>query len=113
MMEQLSAQKYQQPVHYLHACENKEQHSFQTRVSELAIQNDWSHTTWYHESAQPQVNIKQGFMDLTKQSLPIENGHFYLCGLVAFMQFAKQQLLSLGVVTDRVFYEVFGPHANL
>jgi nitric oxide dioxygenase len=34
MMEQLSAQKYQQPVHYLHACENKDQHSFQTRVSE-------------------------------------------------------------------------------
>ncbi|PKG40660.1 NO-inducible flavohemoprotein [Psychromonas sp. Urea-02u-13] len=113
MMEQLSAQKYQQPVHYLHACENKQQHSFQTRVSELATQNDWLHTTWYRESAQPQANIKQGFMDLTKQSLPIEHGHFYLCGPVAFMQFAKQQLLSLGVAVDRVFYEVFGPHANL
>lgn len=113
MMEHLSADKYQQPVHYLHACENKEQHSFQNRVSELASQNDWLHTTWYRESEKPEENIEAGFMDLTKQSLPIENGHFYLCGPVVFMQFAKQQLINLGVATDNIFYEVFGPHANL
>ena len=52
-------------------------------------------------------------MDLTKVDLPIEQGNFYLCGPIAFMQFAKQQLLNLGVVASNIHYEVFGPHAEL
>ena len=113
MMEQLASQKYQAPVHYLHACVNKEQHSFEERVITLSTENNWLHTTWYQELTEPKENIKQGFMDLTQQSLPIKEGHFYLCGPIAFMQFAKQQLLDLGVMADNIFYEVFGPHAQL
>ena len=52
-------------------------------------------------------------MDLTTVDLPTENGNFYLCGPIAFMQFAKQQLLKLGVGESNIHYEVFGPHASL
>lgn len=52
-------------------------------------------------------------MDLSTQELPLADGDFYLCGPIPFMQFVKQQLLTLGVSDDRVHYEVFGPHASL
>ena len=52
-------------------------------------------------------------MDLTSVELPTEKGNFYLCGPIGFMQVAKQQLLSLGVVEGNIHYEVFGPHASL
>jgi nitric oxide dioxygenase len=52
-------------------------------------------------------------MDLTQIYLPIEQGDFYLCGPIPFMQFVKQQLLPLGVATNKIHYEVFGPYADL
>jgi len=45
--------------------------------------------------------------------LPLTQGHFYLCGPVGFMAFAKQQLLALGVAPSQIHYEVFGPHNEL
>ncbi|MEW6996321.1 NO-inducible flavohemoprotein [Colwelliaceae bacterium BS250] len=113
MMELLAAQDYRLPVHYLHACENAEQHSFHPRVSELSAANNWQHTTWYNKTESEDANIKHGFMDLSTEELPLTDGDFYLCGPIPFMQFAKQQLLTLGVCEDRVHYEVFGPHASL
>ena len=52
-------------------------------------------------------------MDFSQIDLPIEQGDFYLCGPIPFMQFAKQQLLTLGVAARNIHYEVFGPHADL
>ena len=51
-------------------------------------------------------------MDLAPLAGTLRNPalHIYLCGPVAFMQFAARQLLEMGVSTDRLHYEVFGPH---
>lgn len=38
---------------------------------------------------------------------------FYLCGPVAFMQFAAKQLVALGVNSENIHYECFGPHKVL
>lgn len=56
----------------------------------------------------PVVLVSAGVED----QLPLALADFYLCGPVAFMQFAKQQLVRLGVNTDRIHYEVFGPHES-
>ena len=52
-------------------------------------------------------------MELSSMNLPTEKGNFYLCGPIVFMQFVKQQLLTLGVTESNIHYEVFGPHAAL
>jgi nitric oxide dioxygenase len=52
-------------------------------------------------------------LDQIKDSLPLTNGEFYLCGPVGFMMFVKQQLLTLGVEADRIYYELFGPHKDV
>jgi len=113
ILETLAQQSYNHPVQYLHACENSEQHSFDQRTTELIKQNNWQQHIWYRTEDVSQQHIQQGMMDFTKIDLPIEQGDFYLCGPIPFMQFAKQQLLTLGVTASNIHYEVFGPHADL
>ncbi len=54
-------------------------------------------------------------MDLTALAGKIGDPQmqFYLCGPVAFMQFAAKQLVDLGVSSDNIHYECFGPHKVL
>jgi nitric oxide dioxygenase len=113
MLETLAQQRYKNSVQYLHACENSEQHSFSSRTTSLITANNWQQVIWYRDEESEQAHIHHGMMDLTKVDLPISQGDFYLCGPIAFMQFAKQQLLSLGVEATNIHYEVFGPHADL
>jgi nitric oxide dioxygenase len=113
ILETLAQQNYNHQVYYLHACENSEQHSFNHRTTQLLNQHSWQQHIWYRNETDESDYIHQGMMDLTDISLPITQGDFYLCGPVAFMQFAKKQLLHLSVPEERIHYEVFGPHADL
>lgn len=112
ILDTLAQKGYQHPVTYLHACESVEQHSFKKRVNQLTGKLNLTAHTWYKHEHAVEDNVHHGFMDLSliEQSLPIQNGDFYLCGPVPFMRFAKQQLVTLGVSDDRIHYEVFGPH---
>ncbi|CCK77328.1 MAG: NO-inducible flavohemoprotein [Oleispira antarctica] len=103
-----------QKIHFLHACENSAQHSFKKRLTSLVQKNKVKALTWYKSETLEQADIHHGFMDLVsvEEQLPLALGDFYLCGPVAFMQFAKQQLVTLGVNDDRIHYEVFGPHES-
>jgi nitric oxide dioxygenase len=113
MLETLAEQNYEEDVHYLHACESSEQHSFAPRTTEIINKNDWQQHIWYQNNSQAQPHISQGVMDFTKLTLPIQDGDFYLCGPIGFMQFAKNKLLTSGVTETRIHYEVFGPHQSL
>ncbi len=121
MLEQLSKEIEQanienQEVHYLHACVSPEQHSFKQRSLELCQKHNWPLHTWYEQGGAVEEGsyeqLKGGFMTFKEANLPLSNGHFYLCGPVAFMKFAKESLLALGVFETQIHYEVFGPHAN-
>lgn len=113
MLEALAANKHPQAVHFLHACEDSEQHSFAQRTQALIKDNNWQQNIWYNNEAGQHAHINQGMMDLASVELPTEKGNFYLCGPVGFMQFIKRQLLGLGVGENNIHYEVFGPHASL
>ncbi len=113
MLEQLAHNQYVQPVYFLHACENATQHTFAHRTQQLIEANQWQQHTWYKTEPAPSSSAQTGAMDLSAVALPISEGDFYLCGPVGFMQFAKAQLLTLGVPDNHIHYEVFGPHAAL
>ena len=113
MLETLAEEKHNQPVHFLHACEGSEQHSFAHRTQQLINDNNWQQNIWYRNEEAQQNHINKGMMDFSAVDLPTEKGNFYLCGPIAFMQFAKQKLLALGVGEGSIHYEVFGPHATL
>jgi nitric oxide dioxygenase len=112
IVETLAKTKAAQDILYLHACENNEQHSFKKRITQLSQRLSLQSHTWYKSDNSDNDNIHHGYMDLTiiEDKLPINDGDFYLCGPVSFMQFVKQQLITLGVNNECIHYEVFGPH---
>lgn len=115
MLNTLAKQQYSHPVSYLHACAHQGQHSFKEHVDSLKEQLNLSVHTWYEQTDSEEVGVINGMMqlDVIKDSLPLTNGEFYLCGPVGFMMFVKQQLLTLGVEADRIHYELFGPHQEV
>lgn len=110
-MLQHLAQVKKRNVTYLHACNSPEQHSFISETAKLIEANDWKQKVWYLNSDSSVEG--NGHMQLDKVPLPLQNGDFYVCGPIGFMQFIVEQLESLGVDKSRIHYEVFGPHANL
>ena len=115
MLNTLAKQQYSHPVSYLHACAHQGQHSFKDHVNSLKDQLNLSVHTWYEQANREEEGVLNGMMQLEaiKDSLPLTNGEFYLCGPVGFMMFVKQQLLTLGVEADRIHYELFGPHQEV
>ncbi|WP_261845029.1 NO-inducible flavohemoprotein [Aliamphritea ceti] len=114
IVETLAGQGYSQPVHFLHACENVEQHSFRKRVGHLTEVLPLTAHTWYNQDHSDAKNTHHGLMDLSQisEELPLSNGDFYLCGPTPFMRFIKQQLITLGATEEQIHYEVFGPHQD-
>lgn len=115
MLDTLAKQQYSHPVSYLHACAHQGQHSFKEHVNSLKKQLNLSVHTWYEQADSEEEGVTNGMMqlDAIKDNLPLTNGEFYLCGPVGFMMFVKQQLLTLGVEADRIYYELFGPHQEV
>lgn len=111
MMQTFAAQG-KKDVTVLYACNNAAQHTFKQEVSDLALEHNWPTFTWYLTENTADFS---GQLDVTlvAKELPIENGDFYLCGPVGFMEAAVKQLESVGVERERIHYEVFGPHAYL
>lgn len=113
MLEKLASEDYENDVHYIHACENEARHSFEKRTQELCSNQNWYYNTWYKDQQSNKANTHHGLIDFSQVNLPIQEGNFYLCGPLGFMNFAKTELMKLGVCEERIHYEVFGPHATL
>ncbi|EEY99994.1 flavohemoprotein [Vibrio sp. RC586] len=97
-------------VTYLYACNSAKEHTFAQETAKLVAEHGWQQQVWYRDEASE--HALQGEMQLTQVSL-VQDGDFYLCGPIGFMQYVVKQLLELGVEKERIHYEVFGPHAQL
>lgn len=106
MAHTLSQQK-KANVSYFYACEDAAQHTFRVESAELIQANQWQQKVWYRD--------QDGMMDLASiaEKIPVSDGEFYLCGPLAFMEHAVQQLEALQVPREQIHYEVFGPHRYL
>ncbi|MEK0160114.1 NO-inducible flavohemoprotein [Pseudoalteromonas piscicida] len=100
-------------AHFLHANKTHSDLGFNQEINELGSNiRDFNVVTWLESEAD---STHSGLMDINaiKDTLPLTDGEFYLCGPVAFMRFIKTQLMNAGVKAEQIFYEVFGPHENL
>jgi nitric oxide dioxygenase len=116
MLETMVDKGIEQPILFLHACRNSKQHSFQQRIEKLSSTYiDMKNHYWYSEEQPHDKNGLSGMMDLNavRDDLPVDDGHFYVCGPTEFMRFIKLQLRVLGVSLDRIHYETFGPHDDI
>ncbi|ALR77705.1 NO-inducible flavohemoprotein [[Enterobacter] lignolyticus] len=120
MLDTLSRAGHTAEVNWFHAAENGDVHAFAGEVSALGetLPRFTSHT-WYRQPTADDRNHSrfdsEGLMALSQYEgrFSAPGMQFYLCGPVAFMQFAARQLLALGVTSENIHYECFGPHKVL
>ncbi|TQI81751.1 nitric oxide dioxygenase [Serratia fonticola] len=120
MLNTLHDRQHQADIHWLHAAEKGAVHAFANEVADIAgrMPNLKTHV-WYREPDAEDVKghdyDSQGLMDLGMLHSALNNPlmHYYFCGPVPFMQSVAKQLLAMGVETERLHYECFGPHKVL
>ena len=120
MLDALAKSGHQGQVNWFHAAENGDVHAFADEVKALgaALPAFTSHV-WYRTPTEADRQAgrfdSEGLMDLAAVADNIRDPQmqYYLCGPVAFMQFAAKQLVELGVNKDNIHYECFGPHKVL
>ncbi|WP_068716391.1 NO-inducible flavohemoprotein [Vibrio tritonius] len=94
---------------YLYACPTEADHVFRQETEDVVSKHGWRQQVWYEQGAIQGQN--SGLMNLTEQTFP-EQADFYLCGPLPFMQHIIKQLLTLGIASESIHYEVFGPFAS-
>lgn len=118
MLHKLADAAHAAPVQWLHATDNSSTHAFADEVSALGEKlPEFSRHVWY---SQPQQHDdarcdSKGLINLLPLEAQLSDPamQYYLCGPVGFMSTAEKQLLQLGVESNRIHYEVFGPQQAL
>lgn len=107
-------------ITFLHASPNGHAHAFRDHVNSLAERNYGVNA--YYCYTQPAASDrerkyfhKEGYMDAAwlRQVIDELDATYYLCGPVSFMRAMYTELQALGVGTDHIHYEFFGPKASL
>lgn len=120
MLETLAKTQHTAQVNWFHAAENGDVHAFADEVATLgATLPAFRSHVWYRmptaADRQAARFNSEGLIELSAlaDALRDPQMQYYLCGPVAFMQFAAKQLVALGVSGENIHYECFGPHKVL
>jgi len=120
MLDTLAQAKHSAQVNWFHAAENGDVHAFADEIAAMTTGLPrFNAHTWYRLPTDADRATghfdSEGLMDLSLHEglFSAPEMQFYVCGPVAFMQFAAKQLVELGVNKDNIHYECFGPHKVL
>lgn len=120
MLDTLAQANHSAQVNWFHAAENGDVHAFADEIATMTTGLPrFNAHTWYRlPTDEDRANARfdsEGLMDLSLHEglFSAPEMQFYVCGPVAFMQFAAKQLVELGVNKDNIHYECFGPHKVL
>ncbi|MEC3919772.1 globin domain-containing protein [Nocardia sp. CDC160] len=103
ILEHLVAETPARRTVILHADRSTTAHPLRETVADLATRlRDVYFRAWYRADG-------HGLLDLTRVDLP-EDADYYLCGGTGFLQYVRAQLMSAGIPSDRVHFELFAPN---
>ena len=104
------------PIYFIHGARNGKVHAFRDHVRALAAAHPQFkvHVSYSHagnvEAGDPSHDADGTVsLDTLKQVLPFGDYDFYLCGPPGFMRSLYEGLTGMGIATNRIFYELFGP----
>ena len=104
------------PVYFIHGAQNGQSHAFGARLAKLSGDHpDFRLHFCYSRPTEGDVLGKSHHesgvvtIDTVKKLLPFGDFEFYLCGPTGFMKSLYDGLTGIGISTDRIFYEAFGP----
>ncbi|EOC1317222.1 NO-inducible flavohemoprotein [Cronobacter turicensis] len=120
MLDTLASAQHPAQVNWYHAAESGDVHAFTDEVAQLGAKLPrFTRHIWYRVPSDADRRAgrynSEGLMALRDHEAHVTTPgmQFYVCGPVKFMQFAAEQLVSLGVNKENIHYECFGPHKVL
>jgi len=110
----------QRPTWVIHAARNGREHAFGPWLYELVKRHEKLrvHVRYSQPDGEDELNVTHDSVgrvdaDLLRSLLPLDDYDVYLCGPIGFMRNAFWALRGLGVATERIHYEFFGPGGTL
>jgi ferredoxin-NADP reductase/phenylpropionate dioxygenase-like ring-hydroxylating dioxygenase large terminal subunit/ferredoxin len=104
------------PIYFIHGTRNGRVHAFRDHVRALAAAHPQfkMHVSYSHAGDGDAAGASHDAdgtvsLDTLKQVLPFGDHDFYLCGPTGFMRSLYEGLTGMGIATNRIFYESFGP----
>ncbi len=110
MLRHLARTRPERPVIFAYATQDDHRYPHPQEVeASLAALDDGRYHLWLETPATDDARALAGRMDLgLLKGLP-DDGDFYLCGPLPFMQAQRHWLIDAGIPRERIHYEVFGP----
>ncbi|QYE33419.1 MULTISPECIES: NO-inducible flavohemoprotein [Sphingosinicellaceae] len=119
MLHELAA-KERAAVAYMHAAINGSVHAFNSETIRLADRAPWiSRQTFYENpGANDRIGVDYDFAgrigdEQLAEACADKNTDVYLCGPTGFMRAMLGSLARIGVASDRVRFEFFGPQSSI
>lgn len=112
ILEDLSRRQPHRTVRLFHADRAHDTHALYASLRrQVLAMDDARAQNWYEADAEQAPTLhpaRPGFMDLTEVDLP-DDATVFMCGPLPFMRSARATLMQLGIPSERIHYEVFGP----
>ncbi|GAB6931150.1 NO-inducible flavohemoprotein [Paenibacillus sp. JCM 10914] len=117
MLNTIAEQQPEREVMFIHAARNGRVHAMKQHVEDLAQAYPNIAYRWCYSSPEEMDTgyHKVGVLDWEwlKDTVPGTSATYYFCGPIPFMKTMNDALLKLGIPSDRIRYEFFGPVASL
>ncbi|MGZ4473386.1 MAG: globin domain-containing protein [Nocardioidaceae bacterium] len=111
ILDDLATRRATRPVTVLHADRSAASHAlFDATADALSTLEGAASHTWYEQpdSAGDGRGARAGRIDLGALEIP-QDADVFMCGPLPFMRDVRASLVSRGVPSHRIRYEVFGP----
>jgi nitric oxide dioxygenase len=119
MLKTLAQVQPERNVTFVHAAANGNVHALRDEVEELSTLDNVSSFFFYDSpTEEDRKNNRfdvEGYVthEWLKETIDTKDADFYFCGPVPFMKAINRSLKEIGVATDRIHFEFFGPMGNL
>ncbi len=114
MLESLIDTKNTRPLIWVHGCRNKEVHAFKESIDYWVSETPGLHShIFYNDLNGTQAeNTYEGIVDVKKiNSILSPDAEYYVCGPAPFITKQYNDLKTLGVKKDAIYFEEFGPQS--
>ncbi|WP_245958723.1 hypothetical protein [Microbacterium bovistercoris] len=112
IFEDLSRRRPRRTVRLFHADRAHDTHALYASLRrQVLAMDDARAQNWYETDAELAPTLYPalpGYMDLADVDVP-DDATVFMCGPLPFMRASRATLLSRGIPSERIHYEVFGP----
>lgn len=120
MLNTIASNQPHRKVTFIHAAINSTTHAMHGHVKELSSQSDnIEYYLCYEKPTEKDLlnkeYTKEGYVDLAWIDSVVQdkNASFYFCGPIPFMKTVNNALKDLGISSDKIHFEFFGPADQL